>query len=121
MPGRSPALHDLSKNADNHPVTAVTVAASQHATLQIQRKYRRLCGAILRPCRRHLSSIFYAATHGFLLQYFLDKATAEPILIRTKTLNTRTMHASGGRPEGSTIRPVVRNIILEDVYVGFDA
>jgi len=45
--GRPPALHDLSKNADNHPVPRVTFAAPQHAALQIQRKSRRLCGSIL--------------------------------------------------------------------------
>jgi hypothetical protein len=47
MAGRAAALHDLSKNADNQTVTQVTFTAPQHAALQIQRKCRRLCGAIL--------------------------------------------------------------------------
>jgi hypothetical protein len=84
MAGGPPALHDLSKNADNQPVTRVTFAAPQHAALQIRRKSRRLCGAILPHRSLDFSGIFYAATHGFLTQYFLDKPTAEPILIRTQ-------------------------------------
>jgi hypothetical protein len=49
MPGPAPTLHDLSKNAGNHPAALLKFAAVQHAALQIQRKYRRLCGAILLP------------------------------------------------------------------------
>jgi hypothetical protein len=84
MQGACPTLHDLSKNAANHPAASVTFAAAQHAALQIQRKPPRLCGAILRPRRRPFPPAFYAAPHGFSAQYFLDKATAEPILIGYK-------------------------------------
>jgi hypothetical protein len=79
-----PILHDLSKNAAHRPATSVTFAAPQHAALQIQRKPVRLCGAILRPRWRWFSACLYAAPHGFLPQYFLDKAMAEPMLIRYK-------------------------------------
>ena len=45
MQGACPTLHDLSKNADNQPASLLKFAAVQHATLQIQRKYRRFYGA----------------------------------------------------------------------------
>jgi hypothetical protein len=62
-------------------ITSVTFAAPQHAALQIQRKPPRLCGAILRPWLHGFPARLYAAPHGFSVQYFLDKAMAEPILI----------------------------------------
>jgi hypothetical protein len=49
MPCPPPTLHDLSKNADNHPAALLKFAAVQHAAPQIQRKFRRLCGAMLSP------------------------------------------------------------------------
>jgi hypothetical protein len=49
MPDPAPTLHELSKNADNDPAALLKFAALQHAALQIQRKSRRLCGAILLP------------------------------------------------------------------------
>jgi hypothetical protein len=68
MPGGPPTLHDLSKNADNHPAAACAFAAPQQAALQIQRKCRRLWRAILPPVRFIHPAFFYAATHGFLMQ-----------------------------------------------------
>jgi hypothetical protein len=91
----------------------------QHAALQILRKPVRLCGAILCLWRRPFFGRLYAAPHGFSTQYFLDKPIAEPILIRLQNVKSSNDVRQKRSSKASTIRQVVRNIILEDVYVGY--